>query len=277
MLFSTVIFVVMLGFSTCALQDSSYYVPKPTFTVFNRGFEVSIPDEEGIQLFAFHGNLNQPMEGLAAGQFSRDILKKNKMGKWVYKNRRTYLSEGDTIYYWLFVIRNNLGYRYDDAVYTVKNISPRPDSYYSSSETSHDSSDPTSEKHNVSCSTSQEPKEKQPIYDVILSNLTLQLIQMQEDLKTLQENNKLYEDIIEKSPNGRQLVLSGDLPFKKEDALFVTVSILKNTLNIRVAIKNAEYNEDRSKITFEVEDLEDKIKIIKKKDKINSGRILLTY
>lgn len=95
-----------------------YQVPDPTIVTHPRGFEVSIPDDDGVQLFAFHGNINKPLEGWAAGTFSRDVLKKTK-DRWVFKDKRTRLHPGDTIYYWLFVIKDNLGYRYDDGVYTV--------------------------------------------------------------------------------------------------------------------------------------------------------------
>lgn len=95
-----------------------YQVPEPTFEVFSSGFRVSVPHEEGVELFAFHGNINRPMEGLEAGQFSKDILKV-KDDRWVFEDKRTKLKKGDVIYYWLFVIREGLGYRYDDGEFVV--------------------------------------------------------------------------------------------------------------------------------------------------------------
>lgn len=97
------------------LIECHYEVPKPTIEVLKpKGFKVSIPDEEGITLFAFHGNVNREMDGLEAGDMSKDILKKHK-GKWTFFERKLKLKKGDAVYFWLFVIKNGLGYRLDDA------------------------------------------------------------------------------------------------------------------------------------------------------------------
>ncbi|XP_055845362.1 gram-negative bacteria-binding protein 3 [Episyrphus balteatus] len=96
-----------------------YEVPKAEFKIFYpKGFEVSIPAEEGATLFAFHGKLNEEMDGLEAGRWARDILKP-KNGRYIFKDRETSLKLGDTIYYWTYVIYNGLGYREDDGVYVV--------------------------------------------------------------------------------------------------------------------------------------------------------------
>ncbi|XP_037820290.1 gram-negative bacteria-binding protein 3-like [Lucilia sericata] len=98
----------------------TYEVPKATIKVFYpKGFEVSIPDEEGITLFAFHGKLNEEMEGLEAGTWAVDIVKP-KNGRWIFRDRITQLKFGDTLYYWTYVIYNGLGYREDNGVYVVQ-------------------------------------------------------------------------------------------------------------------------------------------------------------
>ncbi|XP_011176860.2 gram-negative bacteria-binding protein 3 [Zeugodacus cucurbitae] len=97
----------------------AYEVPKAKIDVFHtKGFEVSIPDEEGITLFAFHGKLNEEMDGLEAGTWARDITKA-KNGRWTFRDKNTKLKLGDTLYYWTYVIYNGLGYREDDGVYVV--------------------------------------------------------------------------------------------------------------------------------------------------------------
>ncbi|XP_037934806.1 gram-negative bacteria-binding protein 3-like [Teleopsis dalmanni] len=97
----------------------AYEVPKARIIVFERkGFEVSVPDEEGISLFAFHGKLNEEMEGLEAGTWARDIVKA-KNGRWTFTERVTKLHIGDILYYWTYVIYNGLGYREDDGVFVV--------------------------------------------------------------------------------------------------------------------------------------------------------------
>lgn len=109
------------------LIKCQYEVPEPTIEVLKpKGFRVSIPDEEGISLFAFHGNVNREMDGLEAGDMSKDILRKRD-GRWTFFEKKLKLKKGDTVYFWLFVIRDGLGYRLDDAsfVYNGK----RPESY----------------------------------------------------------------------------------------------------------------------------------------------------
>ncbi|XP_018324602.1 gram-negative bacteria-binding protein 3 isoform X2 [Agrilus planipennis] len=96
-----------------SIAFTEYTVPKPEIKINSKGLKVSIPDEDGIQLFAFHGNVNKEMDGLEAGQMSVDIIKKKK-GKWTYRNKSVKVKPGDIIYYWLFVIKDGLGYRYDD-------------------------------------------------------------------------------------------------------------------------------------------------------------------
>lgn len=112
--------IVMCYFIAMALGIPTYEVPKAKIVVYYpKGFEVSIPHEEGITLFAFHGKLNEEMEGLEAGTWSRDIVKK-KNGRWTYNERNAKLRIGDTLYYWTYVIYNGLGYREDDGVFTVR-------------------------------------------------------------------------------------------------------------------------------------------------------------
>ncbi|EDW31174.1 GL20727 [Drosophila persimilis] len=101
------------------VQVQSYEVPKAKIEVFYpKGFEVSIPHEEGITLFAFHGKLNEEMEGLEAGTWARDIVKM-KNGRWTFRDRLAVLKPGDTLYYWTYVIYNGLGYREDDGTFVV--------------------------------------------------------------------------------------------------------------------------------------------------------------
>ncbi|KAH8370265.1 hypothetical protein KR093_002849, partial [Drosophila rubida] len=107
----------------CALWlitvGNAYEVPEAKIEVFYpKGFEVSIPHEEGITLFAFHGKLNEEMEGLEAGTWARDIVKM-KNGRWTFRDRQATLKPGDILYYWTYVIYNGLGYRWDDGVYAV--------------------------------------------------------------------------------------------------------------------------------------------------------------
>ncbi|XP_075978716.1 beta-1,3-glucan-binding protein-like [Anticarsia gemmatalis] len=103
---------------TSGQRAGSYKVPDAKLeAIYPKGLRVSIPDD-GFSLFAFHGNLNQEMEGLEAGQWARDITKA-KGGRWTFRDRNVELKLGDKIYFWTYVIKNGLGYRQDDGEWTV--------------------------------------------------------------------------------------------------------------------------------------------------------------
>ncbi|XP_016978234.2 gram-negative bacteria-binding protein 3 [Drosophila rhopaloa] len=83
---------------------SGYQVPEARITrPAKRGFEVSIPDEEGILLFAFHGRLNEPIVSLRDQTWAEDIIRPGEDERWTYTNRDVQLKEGDVLYYWTTV------------------------------------------------------------------------------------------------------------------------------------------------------------------------------
>ncbi|KAE8748905.1 hypothetical protein FOCC_FOCC004310 [Frankliniella occidentalis] len=67
------------------------------------------PHSEGVELFAFHGNVNRELGEREAGEMSMDIRKKSKEGLWTYQSQRK-LKVGDVINYWLYVQRFGRGY-----------------------------------------------------------------------------------------------------------------------------------------------------------------------
>ncbi|KAL3274986.1 hypothetical protein HHI36_019760 [Cryptolaemus montrouzieri] len=116
-------FSYIVLFSIILYVHADFEVPDATLEVLRpKGFRVSIPDVEGIKLFAFHGKLNEEMNGREGGTFSRDITKA-KNGRWTFYDPVTELKVGDTLYYWTYVDyydgRNKLGYPKDDQVFQV--------------------------------------------------------------------------------------------------------------------------------------------------------------
>ncbi|CAG9838773.1 unnamed protein product [Diabrotica balteata] len=113
----------ILIFCHVAFVFAQYEVPEATVEAYHpKGFSVSIPDEDGIKLFAFHGRINQEMDGREAGFFSKDILRPVN-GMWTFSDRSTRLRVGDKIYYWTYVELfdgyEKRGYPKDDQVFTV--------------------------------------------------------------------------------------------------------------------------------------------------------------
>jgi hypothetical protein len=90
-----------------------------------RSFYFAALDQEGIKLFAFHGKINEEMNGREGGTFSRDILKA-KNGRWTFYDANARLKEGDILYYWTYVDyfdgKNKLGYPNDDQKFVVKQL-----------------------------------------------------------------------------------------------------------------------------------------------------------
>lgn len=84
-----------------------------------------LADQEGIQLFAFHGKVNEEMNGREGGTFSKDVLKA-KNGRWTFYDATAELKIGDTLYYWTYVDyfdgKNKLGYANDDQVFVVNEL-----------------------------------------------------------------------------------------------------------------------------------------------------------
>ncbi|KAL3266352.1 hypothetical protein HHI36_010530 [Cryptolaemus montrouzieri] len=109
--------ILLCGVFCCCVRD--YTVPEPEIElIYPKGFSVKIPHSDGISVFAFHGRINEKMDHLEAGKFSKDIIKRTG-NYWIFEDHHTKLNVGDRIYYWLFVIKNGLGFRYDDGEYIV--------------------------------------------------------------------------------------------------------------------------------------------------------------
>nr|XP_034831536.1 uncharacterized protein LOC117988493 [Maniola hyperantus] len=114
-----ILFILATLCSLCLIKASAAYTVPPAKleAIYPKGLRVTVKDD-GFSLMAFHGNLNQEMEGLEAGQWARDITKP-KNGVWTFRDRNVQLKLGDKIYFWTYVIKNGLGYRQDNGEWTV--------------------------------------------------------------------------------------------------------------------------------------------------------------
>ncbi|KAG4076072.1 hypothetical protein HA402_010867 [Bradysia odoriphaga] len=98
---------------TLADTQLAYEIPPPYVEVLTKGFRVSIPDEPGITLFGFHGNINKRFYGNEEGDLRQDVLRARN-GVWAYENRNRQVMEGDILYFWVYVQHESLGYVLDD-------------------------------------------------------------------------------------------------------------------------------------------------------------------
>ncbi|GLV44857.1 Gram-negative bacteria binding protein 3 [Carabus blaptoides fortunei] len=116
--------LLLCAFIGSRAQD--FEVPEATVEVFKpKGLRVSIPDVDGIKLFAFHAKINEPMNGREGGTFSRDITRA-KDGRWTFYDPQAKLKVGDTIYYWTYADYHDgerkLGYVNDDREFVVTEL-----------------------------------------------------------------------------------------------------------------------------------------------------------
>lgn len=94
--------------------------------VFNSGgFQASIKPSTlpsaivGLQLFAFHGNINAPIRLLESGQYSGTATKPDRNGYWTQRHDSVKLNINDVINYWAYIQVNNTGYKLDCRSYMV--------------------------------------------------------------------------------------------------------------------------------------------------------------
>ncbi|XP_045479918.1 beta-1,3-glucan-binding protein-like [Harmonia axyridis] len=260
-----------------------YTVPEPKFELlYPRGFSVKIPHSDGISIFAFHGKINERMDSLEAGYFSKDIL--NRTGDfWVFEDRRTNLRVGDKIYFWLFVIRNALGFRYDNGEFVVKDDTPyRIDGIQEESTSLPPPPSSTATDNDLTTEANKIVTTGDPITEAkrcgsALMNLTSALLQLRSEVNSLKDVNGILREISEKYPeSARKLKIEGRLP-ANEDALATVKGIIEQKLLLSIEIAKAWRNKDGS-ITFETSNLDDKLRIIKAaKERLRYSKMYLTY
>ena len=78
----------------------------------------SITDVEGVQLFAYHGNVNKKIYGTEPGDYHGETRRKFHADwcdcdQWHYYTDRYHLRTGDILHFWIHVQHGQLGYRYD--------------------------------------------------------------------------------------------------------------------------------------------------------------------
>lgn len=131
-------FYVLVLFFISVASAADFEHPLVTIKVYSpKGFSVSIPGKSffwdcfrlfnrfrvlatlGVTLFAFHGKLNEELNGLEAGTWSRDITKARN-GHFTFYDRDASLKIGDVLYFWTYALHNGLGYRHDNGEYVVR-------------------------------------------------------------------------------------------------------------------------------------------------------------
>ncbi|KAJ8039654.1 Beta-1,3-glucan-binding protein [Holothuria leucospilota] len=74
-----------------------------------RGIKFAYADEPGISLVAYHYSVNKVVNGVNAGDYNVDVTEATD-GYWVHEDASLNVNYGDTIYYWVNVIKDGSGY-----------------------------------------------------------------------------------------------------------------------------------------------------------------------
>ena len=105
------IFVAILSVFESARVADGYVLPTPTFEILQpSGIRIWIPHEEGMQFFAFHGNVNTGIGPSAVGVISGEVYRQRGM-KWTVQKEGVNVRDGDTINYWMYVQFNGSSYK----------------------------------------------------------------------------------------------------------------------------------------------------------------------
>lgn len=290
--------LLIVGFGSCVLSSSynyrplrTYRIPQPSIQVFKpRGFKVSIPHTDGIQLFAFHGNINKPLVRLEAGQLSQDILQREG-NEWVFSDSNVKLNVSDKIFYWLYVLKDGLGYRYDDGVYEVKGKSLSKNLKFlhkinladlipkKGSESAFNTKRCFNSPEGASVTST--PANLGPNLDIcekVMVNLTQKLLDLQQEIEFLRETNDILEDILEKHTDiATTLSVDGLIVRDDEEVFSLIQAIIKDKLGLKYKIANVT-REKSGAVKFQVGSLREKLDVIKAaKKKFKFSRFTIKY
>ncbi|XP_046492147.1 gram-negative bacteria-binding protein 1-2 isoform X2 [Neodiprion pinetum] len=113
---------LVLHLLTPTISTAQYVPPNPTIIpLYPKGLRLSIPNGEGISLVAYHVKFNEEFYSLEAGTIAVDIIKPRR-DQWTYEDRTTRIKIGDTIYLWMHVVYEGLGYNLLDQSLTVTQL-----------------------------------------------------------------------------------------------------------------------------------------------------------
>ncbi|XP_066271103.1 uncharacterized protein [Branchiostoma lanceolatum] len=97
----------------------AYTVKQPALSLLSpQGLRITYPADSGVTLVAFHYNVDSPLPGVQAGQWNYDVSQQSN-GQFVHENTRVSISPGQTLYYWVHVVRGGLGHNLLDQSWTA--------------------------------------------------------------------------------------------------------------------------------------------------------------
>lgn len=103
----------------CQRGYYEYHVPRPSIkSVYPRGFRMSIPHRPGVEKVTYHISLSGPLSNKEGGELSKGVVERWN-GRWTFIDRTAQLQGGDTIYFWVEVLKDGKLYTYENGRYIV--------------------------------------------------------------------------------------------------------------------------------------------------------------
>ncbi|XP_022913470.1 beta-1,3-glucan-binding protein-like [Onthophagus taurus] len=248
-----------------------YRIPTPTFEPYKpRGLKLSIPNESGITLVAFHININQDIES-KEGEYTKYIV--NPMNnRWVYTNEVLRLRLADKVYVRITVLKDGEQYAYVFAPFIVQELLPQTSISNPYSSTTTTTQRP---QYVIPTVTSTFPPSLSGNCQRVLQNVTRITLDLEEKLAEAGENIDALKDLL---PGPYFVTIAGTITQTYDDPYDVVNLALKNLLKVnRVSYKTCVRNRDY--IVCELSSIDDKIELVKcsKKSTAQSSQIKIIY
>ncbi|KAF5292533.1 hypothetical protein FQR65_LT01679 [Abscondita terminalis] len=214
-----------------------YKVPEPQILVYYpTGLTVNIPHVPGMRLFAFHANFNKRINLGSSGEYYKQVVRETE-DKWGFSDDSLSLNVGDIICYWITVVKDSASYKFIGN-FTVTELLML----------------------NVKTQT---------------EDCSYNITRLQSEIEMLLKKNLLLTHLLEKTPNVKQLTMSGRVPLDGQ-AMSIVKFIIKEKLDITPTITRAVRNDDGS-IIFEVATLDEKLHILNAaQTKLDKSKIFIS-
>lgn len=113
----------MLAYACTNIEMHAVLFPIHIYVFESSGFRAFLSPATfpfvGLQYFAFHSNVNAPIQLLQNGRFEGVATKADHNGYWLFDVQTIHLHAGDVINYWAYVEVNGVGYKIDSRTFMV--------------------------------------------------------------------------------------------------------------------------------------------------------------
>ncbi|CAG9763234.1 unnamed protein product [Ceutorhynchus assimilis] len=208
------------------------------FQIFKKGFRALLVDQQGIEKFEFHVEINKNV--IENGQVTK------KCGNyWVFEQKDVELKIGDTISYWAIFTKNKLGFIISKQSFIINEIS---------------------DWEPLNCLKQADilPKVETSVCCQLYLNVSYRIVELAEENIQLQNENKILTELLQRDDyNARTLKVFGRYSLKiYSTAKSFVQSLIEDKLNLKdVKVVEAK-TIPQDGVIFKVESSKDKVRVI---------------